>query len=162
MEYPTLFWLEVITAFLVGGGSISLLRRRGAARKAAREAGMSVSIGYELAQVTAIYLRSGLVVAYHHKEWCGFGLRYAEDRFIYGGTHDGEILTPTELAACGWNVPGRKEFENLEQFVSWLTPQTNELFAADDRSQPMTRERIVSAVEYCLRTDRNQWPRYAG
>jgi hypothetical protein len=162
MEYPTLFWLEVIAAVVIGGGSISFLRRRSAARQAAREAGMAVPIGNELAQVAAIYIRSGLVITYHHKEWCGFGLRYAEGKFIYGGSHDGEILTPTELAACGWNVPGRKEFDSREQFVSWLAPQTNELFASDDRGQPMTRERIVSAVEYCLRTDRSLWPSYAG
>lgn len=162
MAYPVRFWTEVFVAIAFGVSSIAYLRSWRTKRLAADKVSATLVVGLELARAVAPYLRSGLVITYHHKEWCGYGLRYAEGKYIYGGSHDGEILTPTDLAQSGWNVPERREFETEDEFVAWLASQTNASLARHDSTQPLTRERLVNAVQYCLTSDQPNWAHYAG
>ena len=127
-----------------------------------RRAFMKRPVGAELAQTASELLRSGLVIAYRHKEWRGMGRLYGEGTFVYGGTHEGDVLLPSELVKSGWHVEGRREFATSEQFVEWLASMTNADFVAHDRYQPMTRERIAKAVKYSRKSDEALWPKYAG
>lgn len=142
-------------------GTVSFLiwrRRRNAKRRSVEDA---EPVGTELASRIASYLEGGLIVAFRHKEYCGLGLRFAGQRFIYGHVMDGELPTSEELLAMHWNPGERQEFASREEFVSWLASQTTVTLIGDN-NQRLTKRRLLDAARFCGLHPQAQWTRYAG
>lgn len=84
-------------------------------------------VGEALAVEVASRLEAGNILAYHHRDYCGVGLRYAEEVFIYGEVNDSEL--PSESEITNWQVEHERErklFTSRDEFVKWLAQQTDE------------------------------------
>lgn len=115
--------------------------------------------GEALAGEIASLLQRGLVIAHRHRDACGMGLRYAEEVFIYGAVHDGELPAPSEV----WDLQDRQEFADVDSFVRWLSTQTARSLAGHPDVHPeWTRHRLMEAVAFCEANPSSKWPRYNG
>lgn len=95
-----------------------------------------------MAEQVALCLQTGLRICYHHRDYCGMGLCFIEDKYVYGPVHDGDF----------WPNPpggGRLEFSSKEAFVSWLARQTDHTFGLETDHQSMTVARLEAAIACC-------------
>lgn len=161
MSEASTFLIQLFLAVLVGSTLIYYLRKKRERDAEAERLEEQTAFGNDLATQIATYLEGGLVIAFHHRDYCGVGLRFAEGRYIYAHVTDGELPTPTELAAWGWNSNERQEFTSREAFVSWLASQTT-LALAGDHNQRLTRKRLLDAAAFCSKQPIERWSTYAG
>jgi hypothetical protein len=122
--------------------------------------------GSALAQSIASHLKQGLQIRFSHKEYCGLGLRYAENFFIYGEVRDGELVTPSNFSYENEKWPGRSAGERIQMesesdFVDWLAKQSNDSLSGDG-NQRLTLERLTKALRYCIEHPTLDWPKYVG
>jgi hypothetical protein len=136
-------------------------RRWYARRERAELAANEELIGSELTRQVAHCLEGGLIIAFVHRDYCGFGLRLAEGRFIYGPVHDGELLAPSEFLTSGRASQERLEFADFAAFETWLAAQTTNTLAGDG-NQRLTRRRLLEAVKFCRQQPKERWPTYSG
>jgi hypothetical protein len=107
-----------------------------------------VPYGPELAAAVADLLVAGGVVADAHREYCGTGLCYSADHFIYDDVHDGIFQSlwssPPELDKALATFPDR------EAFVAWLASQCDDSLSGrgtdDYLNQRITRARLEEAL----------------
>ncbi|WP_118950047.1 hypothetical protein [Taibaiella helva] len=95
----------------------------------------TASFGTALATAVAVKLRSGHYLGYGHRDYCGMGMDYSEDRYRYGEIWDG-YLEP------------QLSFPGQQDFIAWLAAQsTASLARLDDEdfyqgNQVITRTRL--------------------
>ena len=142
MKFGTIFALQIALAVAVATSFIFVLRRY--RRKAALtvEESLYIPVGVALAKQVARCLKTGLRICYQHRDYCGMGLCFMEEKYVYGPVHDGNFWP---------SVPGgqRLEFSSEEDFVSWLANQTNHTFGAETDPQSLTSVRLEAAIKRC-------------
>ena len=93
-------------------------------------------IGTALANLVADRLERGSILAYQHRDYCGVGLRFGEQRYIYGEVNDGVLPLPSECKY--WQEAGDIEkliFASRADFIAWLAEQTDESLSGRSLSQ---------------------------
>lgn len=112
-------------------------------------------VGSHLARLVAARLESGGKLFYSHPEYCGMGLQYADGAFIYSEVYDGKMRAPVtgEAERSSGGAAEYRIFRCREEFISWLTPQTDESLMGQDlrniwlrANQRLTIERLRKFV----------------
>lgn len=94
----------------------------------------SITVGKDIAAKVADRLEKGEELVYRHRDYCGMGLRFVENVFVYGEAQDGYILAPVEIST--WSKPPEsweyRTFAGREDFIRWLAVQTDESLSGID------------------------------
>jgi hypothetical protein len=118
---------------------------------------VSPGVGLLLANQVASALEAGGILAYSHRDYCGIGLRFVDQVFVYGKVYDGKLPSPKEVAHLqeGGNLEQRV-FGSKEEFVQWLAGQTDESLSGKDlkqewlqNNQRLSISRLKTFVEEC-------------
>ncbi|WPB59297.1 hypothetical protein [Xylophilus sp. GOD-11R] len=91
-------------------------------------------VGSHLARLVAARLEAGSKLFYSHPEYCGMGLQYTGGAFIYAEVYDGKMHVPASGDADGLSgeADEYRIFRCREEFIAWLTPQTDESLMGQD------------------------------
>lgn len=144
MNFGKIFALKIAIGIAVSISLIFLLKcyRRKAALSL--EESLKVPVGIDLAEQIARCLKTGVRIAYDHRDSCGMGLCFTKGKYVYGPVYDGEFWP---------SIPGKTlEFSSEEDFVSWLATQSDRTFGTETNSQSVTRARLMAAIEHCSAT----------
>ncbi|KMQ61635.1 hypothetical protein ACM46_16735 [Chryseobacterium angstadtii] len=98
--------------------------------------------GYEIASLVADKLKTGQILGYGHRDYCGMGMKADENqRFLYGEIYDGIDFSNPRI------------FETKDVFVEWLAAQsTASLARLDDEeffqgNQIISRKRLLDFIK---------------
>jgi hypothetical protein len=165
MNPTALEYLLFLAPLPIVAGVVSYFALR--PRKATLAPAVSTTpVGRVLAERVADKLQEGLEVCFHHRDYCGMGLRAGQGWFVYGQVRDSELLSPSEYASerSVWKErrpDERLEFLDRESFVEWLSMQTDASLRGDG-NQRLTISRFEAALTFCETHPSQQWPNYAG
>lgn len=84
-------------------------------------------IGKEMAQRVADRLRMKCDLMFSHRDYCGTGLTWVDNTFIYGHVYDGYLQQPI------------KEFKKEQEFVNWLAEQSDYTLDGHDETDQFYR-----------------------
>lgn len=96
----------------------------------------NVPYGDSLATRIAEKLQRGRILGYSHRDYCGTGFCYSDDRFQYIELQDGVFMTELE------------SFKTKKKFIRWLSKQSDHSLArlGDDSfvsmNQTITQSRL--------------------
>jgi hypothetical protein len=117
--------------------------------------------GQVLAAQVAAVLLSGRVLASYHRDYCGMGLQYWQDTFMYGEVWDGQLQS--------WNtfenrVSSVLTFHDQATFVAWLGAQSDATLDRREIAEPfywnnqtITRQRLLAFVTGSASETRPTW-----
>jgi len=77
-----------------------------------------------------------------HRDYCGIGLYFFEDKFVIGEVNDGRGPDPVLI-----------NFENQGEFTNWLTRQSNQSMSLCTRSSFNNQTITKTRLEYFLEED---------
>lgn len=78
----------------------------------------SEPFGRDLAAKVAKYLKKHGRIAYNHRDYCGMGLFYFDNGYLYTAVDDGHPV-PYYGKERGWY------FDNMHSFIDWLADQSD-------------------------------------
>lgn len=126
------------------------------------------SVGLDRATQIADLLERGLVVCYRHRDYCGMGMRYAENLYIYDEAHDSLIPTEQEFLSWALKQNQRRVFDSKASFISWLALQTDKSLSGAEqsdiwlyRNQRLTIARLDKAIQFCCTKPERKWNEFA-
>ncbi|NJO03431.1 MAG: hypothetical protein HC880_18670 [Bacteroidia bacterium] len=99
--------------------------------------------GLELAREIIYYLPKAGPMINTHRDYCGMGLWYENDRYFYGEVYDGGFGSTERI------------FESEEEFASWLAEQSDASLNGANHPDPfkrknqrVTRRRLLAYRRY--------------
>lgn len=119
--------IPVAASVIIVGGLTYLHRRQSSQRRDSVNEASTDLYGKELAMAVADRMQRGDTLSYSHRDYCGTGLRFSDENFIYGEVVDGEL--PSEAELLSWTTrPSEIErlvFSSRTSFVDWLASQSD-------------------------------------
>jgi hypothetical protein len=140
--------IPVASSILAVAGLTHLHRRQSRRLQSSIGKTSTETYGVELATAVAERLQRGDTLSYSHRDYCGTGLRFIDDNFIYGKVVDG--LLPSEAELLTWtDKPSNMErmvFSSRSSFIAWLAEQSDTTLAGNDirPTQRITGRRLRS------------------
>jgi len=142
MNSGTIFAIKIGIATAIVISVIFLLKRYRRKAALSLEESLKVPVGIALAEQVASCLKAGSEIAHNHRDSCGMGLCFIEEKYVYGPVYDGDFLWPGGQG-------NTLAFSSEKDFVLWLATQSDRTFGAETSTQSMTRARLTAAVEHC-------------